>query len=304
MKSPVMTLGAARAVVAANDELSVLHRRGHGWVETHFAPALAKLASHDRTRRPAARGYALLGAIHDLNGTPRAALRAYERAVRLAPRTADHWHAIGCLHDNMGDWRRARQALCRARALAPRDEQAAADLERVEWAMFNPCPVLYEARNASWHAMEALARGHHQKALALLARSRTTRARQVLARIHAAKGNAAGALAAWRAIGDGSASVQLQHADWYYTFTSSLADEPGLWRLMLWKLRTKIESGPFHGSAALAELDVGPAKRFELYVRYELARTEGDVRALLSLAAKYPSWREPGEAALRADSQR
>ena len=41
------------------------------------------------------------------------------------------------------------------------------------------------------------------------------------------------------------------------------------------------------------------AKRFELYARFELARCQQDVAALLALAGKHPSWREPGEAALR-----
>jgi hypothetical protein len=201
--------------------------------------------------------------------------------------------------DNMGEFSRARHALQRACSLAPKDELLRGDLERVEWAMLNDCPVLFEEGNPIWEASEDLASDEPGAALARLARKRSLRARQMRARVYGAQGEVELAVAEWRAIADGDARVHLQHADWYYTFQGPVADAPELWRLMLWKVRRRIDGGAVSLPPTLDELDVSEEKRFELFVRYQLARTEGNVSALLGLASRYPTWREPGEAALR-----
>jgi tetratricopeptide (TPR) repeat protein len=295
-----MNLSEGRAVVRSCD-LGQLHRRGHGWVESVFMGAVRRLAvAGPRDRRLAAHGYALLGDVHDLNGAPRAAVRAYQASVRLAPKSAHAWHGIGCMLDNMGRFREARHALRRALALAPSDALLAGDLERVEWAMLHPgCPVLFDADSSLWRATEAMAAGRWREAHARLGQRRTIAARQLRARIHAASGKVARAVDEWEAIARAPGRIQLGHADWYYTFRGPAGDDPRLWRLMLWKVRQRLEGGAFVYPSTLEELDTPEAKRFELYVRYELARSEGDAATLMALAAKYPSWREPGEAALR-----
>lgn len=266
-----------------------------------FLPASRKLENATRSsdRRLAARAFGIVGDVHDLNGAPRAAVRAYQRAVKLAPRQAEPWHAMGCMFDNMGLFKRARHALRRAVSLAPQDDLLRGDLERVEWALFSDCPVLFDETSPNWAASEELAAGHPKRALAVLARKRSLRARQMRARVFGAMGDAEGATRQWRAIADGSGRVHLQHADWFYTLQGPVADDPELWRLMLWKIRTRLDGGAVVLPPTLDELDVAEEKRFELFVRFQLARTEGNVSALLGLAARYPTWREPGEAALR-----
>jgi tetratricopeptide (TPR) repeat protein len=295
------TLVHAREVLRRHDSAGAIHRRGHDWVRLRYLPGLRKLeqGAARADQRRAARGWRLIGDVHDLNGAPRAAVRAYQRALRMAPQQPGPWHAIGCMLDNMGSFQRARHALLRAVSLAPNDELLRGDLERVEWAMFNPCPVLFEADNPLWEGAEELAAGRPNQALARLGRRRSVRARQVRARIHGARGDADGALAQWEAIASMSGRVQLQLADWYYTLQGPSADSPALWRLMLWKIRRRLDGGAQRLPPTLDELDVPEGKRFELYVRYQLARTEGDMQALLGLATKYPTWKEPGEAVLR-----
>ena len=291
----------ARVILSRLTTTGAVHRKGHHWVTAHFVPAVAKLSDSRRKadQRMAAQAWSLLGDVHDLNGTPKAALRAFRRSIKLAPREAATWHAIGCVLDNMGELKRARHALLRAAKLSPDDSMLAGDIERVEWALFNPYPALYEQRNVLWHAAEALAAGHHKKALSLLSRRRKARARQIRARVHASRDNKSAVLDEWTAIGDLAGNIQLTHADWYYTLRSPAADNAALWRLMLWKIRTKIDGGAFHYSPTLSELDLRDTKRFELYVRFELARCENNVAALVAMAGKYPTWREPGETALR-----
>jgi len=294
------SLAVARRLLRQYRSVGAVHRHGHEWVKDAFLPAARRLEQgRPSDRRLASRGFRLLGDVHDLNGAPRAAVRAYQRAIKLAPRDSGPWQAMGSMLDNMGLFGRARHALRRAVALAPEDELLRGDLERVEWAVFNDCPVLFEEGNPIWEASESLAAGRPNEALSALKRKRSIRARQVRARVHGARGDVPRALDEWRAITDASGRVQLQHADWYYTLQGPVAQAPELWRLMLWKIRTRLDGGAVLLPPSLDELDVDVDKRFELYVRYQLARTEGNVKGLLALAARYPTWREPGEAALR-----
>jgi tetratricopeptide (TPR) repeat protein len=246
----------------------------------------------------------LLGDLHDLNGAPRAAVRDYQRCLRLNPASSAAWRELGGMWEDMGEFKRARRALRRAQHCVPDDEDVAADIERVEWALFNPCPVLYDPDSVLWQANEALAAGRPNVALTLLGRRRKIPMRRARARIHATRGDLDGVLREWRAIAKASGAVQFGQADWYYLLHAPLSESAELWRLMLWQIRARLEGGTFHYPAALWELDVRTSKRFELYARFRLARAEGDLDTLLSLARRVPEWREPGELALALHTAR
>lgn len=295
------TLTQARGLVAGCQVVGHVLGPGHHWVQRSFLPALRRLAkARSRTdRRVGARGYELLGGVHDLNGAPRAAIRAYQRSLQLQPNSARSWRAIACMLENLGHYQRARHALLRAQALDPEDGLVGADLERIDWALYHPCPVLFEEGSVALEANEALAAGRYRKAQELLGRRRTIRIRQLRARIHGARGEVDGVVKQWTAIGSGKGRLQLQHADWFYALQGPAAEDARLWRVMLWKIRPKLDGGSFNYSESLWDIDVPTAKRFELHSRCELARCEDDLEALLALAGKYPTWREPGQLALK-----
>ena len=252
-----------------------------------------------RDRCVAAQAFYLLGDCHDLNGAPRAAIRAYQRALVLDPKRSDAWREIAAMLENMGELKRSRRALLRAQSLARRDDLIVGDLERVEWAMFNRVPAMFSEGSWLWAASEQLAAGRPRRALGLLGRKRNIKARLMRSRCYGALGDCDGAVREFAAIAKAKGTVQLRHADWYYTLQGPVADSADLWRLMLWKIRRKLEGGSFNYPTTLWDVDVSEPKRFELYARFQLARCEGDPDALLALAGKYPLWREPGEWALR-----
>lgn len=300
MRSTKLSLTAARNILRAHSDLASLHRRGHRWVEAFFVKALSRLATREprSDRRLAASGYLTLGRLHDLNGVPRAAMRAFDRGLRLAPDEPLLWRGLGAMFEAMGSYERARHAFGRALRLAPADELLRADRERADWAMLGGCPVLYAADSPSWNAMEALAAGDPEAGLAILGRRRSDAVRRARARILAVQGDVEGVVAEWRALVEQAPRVALQHADWYYTFDGEVAEDAGFWRLMLWQVRRRLDGGILVMSPTLERIDLPELKRFELYLRYQLARCERDLPALLALAGKYPAWREPGEAAL------
>ena len=203
------------------------------------------------------------------------------------------------MFENIGELKRARRALLRAQTFKPRDQLVAGDLERVEWSMFHQVPALYAAGSWCWEASELLAAGRPRRALNLLGRRRTMKARMVRARCLGALSDVDGVLREFTAIAKLDGVVQLRQADWFYILQGAVADSSEFWRLMLWKIRRKLEGGCYDFSSSLWDLDVAEVRRFELFARMHLARAEGDVKALLALAGKYAAWREPGEWALR-----
>jgi tetratricopeptide (TPR) repeat protein len=294
-------LARARSLVRVHDRPGRLHHRGYEWVRTRFLPCLRRLEQAVRAsdRRLAAQGWRELGRAHDLNGTPRAAMRAYQRWLALEPTSVDAWRAIAAMHEAMGEYSRARLALLYARRIDPNHEGAALELERVLWLSLEKFPSIYEARSVAWRAREELAAGRGARALRLLARRRAPQYRQLRARVFGARGDVERLLGEWRAIANGKEGIRLQFADWFYTFQGKAGEDPRLWRLLLWQVRPKLETTGFYTSPTLGELGVSELKRYELHVRFQLACAEEDVSALLALARSYPSWREPGEAALR-----
>ncbi|HZO12046.1 MAG TPA: tetratricopeptide repeat protein [Polyangiaceae bacterium] len=300
MVTPI-NLPRARTVVRLHDRLGRLHHRGHSWVKQAYLPCLDRLekAVSHADKRLAAHGWRELGRVHDLNGTPRAAMRAYQRWLALEPESVEAWRAIAALHESMGEYDRANLALKRADRIAPAHGGVLGDVERVLWLWSEKYPPIYDARSIAWRIGEEIAAGRGTRALQLLTRKRAAAFRQLRARVYGARNDADQVLAEWQAIADTARRIQIQHADWYYAFQGAAADDARLWRLLLWKVRPKLETGGFFCSQSLMELDVSEIKRFELLVRFRLARVERDVAALLALAGNYPSWRDPGEAALR-----
>jgi hypothetical protein len=264
-------------------------------------PHVAKLAASSRKsdRHLAARVHHLVGDVHDLNGAPLAAMASYQRALALHPRRARSWGAIACMLENMGELGRARAACRRALKLAPGEVVLAADLERMEWATFHPYPVLYERGNRRWAVSEALATDRLRRALGLVGTGKSNAECQLRAQVFGALGDAGAVIHEWQTIARGRGRVELGRADWFYSFQGRAGGEPALWRLLLWIIRPRLAGGAFPYSPSLWNIDVSDQKRFELYARLELAKSEGDVAALLALAGRYPRWREPGEMALR-----
>jgi hypothetical protein len=295
------TLVQARSLIDGCRTIGDVLGQGHHWVQRTYLPALRRLAKarNRADRRTGAHGYELLGGLQDLNGAPRAAIRAYQRSLQLQPKSARPWRFIACMLENLGHFQRARHALLRAEAFNPDDGLVTADLERIDWALYHPCPVLFEEGSVPLEVSEAIAAGRYTKAHELLGRKRSIRARQLRARIHGARGEVDDVVRQWTIIANGKGRVHPQHADWFYAFQGPAGDDPRLWRVLLWKIRPKLDGGSFNYSETLWDIDVPMAKRFELHSRCELARCEGDVEALLALAAKYPTWREPGQLALK-----
>jgi hypothetical protein len=172
------TLDDARRILAdaIEDDTAGVHPRGEAWLRGEVLPALHTITKHPNGFDLLLPGWTLVGEICELVDAPRAAARAYGRALAYMP-------GSGELHD-------VRDAA----------RQAAKDA--------TPGPIT--------EAAELLAAGRADAALAQVARLRTVEGVLARARAHGARGDFESALAAWDALARTADPVRLELADWFY----------------------------------------------------------------------------------------
>jgi tetratricopeptide (TPR) repeat protein len=261
----------------------------------------------------AAGGYALLGDIRDLVlCAPRAAARAYRRAVRCDPGDAWSWSELGGMLNDVGEYRAALRALHRADALEPDvfltglylEEATDAVRDPDEWWRYRD-GALPGKPAPSWTVCELLADERPREALDMLRRKRHPYLVQLRGRARAALGDVDGFLDEWERLAGTKGEVAIERGDWFF-LPRSIRDEPRFWRA-LHALRHRLGFGPWWSGHAALEDSIVPEpagrpgtqaalgrlrRRLALLFRYEIARTERDARRATSLASRYPQWRE------------
>ena len=299
----------ARTLLGRYDFVSEVYERRYLWLVERFIPCVKVLASSRRwgDRRRAAKGYYLLGDVHDLNDAPRAALRAYRRCLKLDPDDAAAWREIGEMLFAMGDYQKAKNACRRALALAPSDVLVPRPASLDEQITRRPAP-LYKPGDPFWEASELLAKSFPKKALNLLQRKRSIRARQLRARAHGAMGQPHAVMRQWTAIANMDGPVRTESADWFF-LPDEIWDAPRFWETMLRLAHGNRMRGDscwnYHGSLwkifFQRERRVLRAGRFSsqeivlLHLHYHLARTNKDLATISTLSSLYPRWTEAAQ---------
>lgn len=268
-----------------------VYYRGYEWLRRDFLPALRILArsSHPSDRSAASVGYYVLGDVHDFNGAPRAAIRAYLRSARLCRTHGAPWREIGLMYDLMGERDRGLQALRKAVRVDPSDDTAQSDLESMEnYALRAP---FYRADDPCWQSAELLASSSHQRALAVIARKRSQRASRYRARIYGAMGKVERVIETWRQIMGRAGPVEIESADWFF-LPKAVWDCADFWSVLS-KGASRIEDwGVLKGHDTLTCQGISGRKRFQLFLRYHLARTRRDLASARKLSLRHPYWRE------------
>jgi len=307
-------LETAQELVAktVGQRLGTVYDRGYSWAWSQFVPAVERVAAA-KTRRErvlAAEGYWYIGDIHDLNCAPRAAVRAYRKAVQLDPKFAEAWRELGLRLGEMGDHKGEVRALRRALSLGHDDPESAAlelkdAMENVENA---PEPAYdnggwFDAPAPTWDAWELLAERRADEALDLLKRKRSMQMRQLRAAAYGARGDTERQLEVWEAIGRGRGWVLLGLQDWFF-LTKASWNSPRFWRALraagkrFCQILNKQHDGLFRaipepkGQSGTAAERRRYDRRRRLIVRYHIARTTRNANAARKLAEQYPKWTE------------
>jgi len=176
--SRLPTLDAARGILAdaIDDDTAGVHPRGEVWLRGEVLPALRTITKHPNGFDLLLPGWTLVGEICELVDAPRAAARAYGRALAFMP--------------GSGELREVRDAA----------HEAARDAV--------PGPIT--------DAAELLAVGRATAALAKVARLRTVEGVLARARAQGARGDVEATLRAWESLARTTGPVRLELADWFY----------------------------------------------------------------------------------------
>ncbi len=281
-----------------------VYGQGYRWVHRQFIPALQLLGSRgSKQDHPLiADGCYLLGDVHDFNGAPKAAIRAYRQCLSWDSRVGAAWREIGSMLERLGNFRAARSSLRKAVALDPEDEFAQMDLKALEEGRV---ASVYHLGDPLWSSSELLAQGRIKAAMVALARHTSVKARQARARILAACGESNLAIEEWSKIAKSSEPVEMMGADSFYT-VDLLRDSAPFWELIsriapraqhgwwpipddLWKVILGGKRGK-----AKRQLDAKSLRKgIRVFSQYHVARITNDKRSMLMLVHKYPGWSEP-----------
>jgi tetratricopeptide (TPR) repeat protein len=304
----VKDLETAKRIVikAVSHRLGRTYDRGCYWFWSHFVPAVDRVAASRAQRDPllAADGYFYIGDVHDINHAPRAALRAYRKAVRLNPDFGEAWREIGLQLGAIGDYRGEVRALRKAMRVGVDDpEECAQDLryalENVEQPMEPYCHADGSTDGEpapAWEVWELLAEQSANEALEVLKRRRSVRVRQLRAAAYGALGDTERQLQEWEAIGRGRGWVLLGYRDWFF-LTKASWNSPRFWRALRAAGRRFCQIGPKQHDGLFREIpdrrsEAAYDRRRRLVVRYHIARTTGNANAARKLADQYPKWTE------------
>jgi tetratricopeptide (TPR) repeat protein len=249
-------------------------------------------SSRKADRLQAAVGYYVLGDIHFCNHAPRAAIRAYLRSARLWPASGSPWREIGGEFEAMGQHEKALRALRKAVRIGPTDDIAVADLESFE--EFSLSSPLYRIGDPFWESSELLARSRHRQAIALLAEKRSVRANLYRARAYGATGDTPRVLKTWASIARQKGRLKIEGADWFF-LPAAVWHSPQFWTILSGTAQRIEDWSLLKGHDSLEEAGISGRERFELFLRYQLSRTQRNLGAARELSARYPQWKEAAD---------
>lgn len=289
------------AVAPARKELRAVLRhglewmlnQGNVWLRTVYMPALQSVASQaasEADQALAAQAWCLLGELWMLNDAPRAATRAFQACLELAPETAEAWFELARIAQATGQRRLAAEALGQAVAIHPELQ------ESMEDALFWD-EVRFRAGDATWKAAEALADGEPERALELLTGGRATlKIRRWRACAHAALGDVDAALTEWQDIRRRTRGpVLIGYADWFYLPEAAWTDAR-LWESLEGLGSRLDEEGIYPSDDSLASIrKLTEVERAQLTFARRAAEARGDVEKLRRMCRERPRWQEARE---------
>ena len=277
--------------------------RGYAWFRRQLLPKLRLVESSSKAWRPkAAIAWYYLGHLYHCNGAPRAALRAYRRALRCDNELFEARREIGSLLSLLGRHNSAVRTLQRTRELAPLDKIAARDLEYAKQQQLESTKPCIDEASIMVRVAERLARLQPHRALSEV-RGVSLAAWQARARAYGALDDSHEAINCWRALVNLGQAFEVSSADIFY-LPPSLWESEAFWRLFESGPRNVVgfividPGGPpdiFFGPPEL-QYAVRPAdksKRLKAMARFQSARIAKDLPGLELLAREYSQWKWP-----------
>ena len=203
---------------------------------------------------------------------------------------------MGLMFETMGDHASGIRMLRKAVRIDPTDDFAVADL-----ASFEEGPLsspIYCRDDVFCRSSELLAVCKLSESLSVLASRRSLRASRFRARIYGARNDAPRVLETWEQIMRQRGRLNIETADWFY-LPCTVWHDPSFWRMLLQMIARIEDWSVLKGHESLWDTGLRGHERFELFLRYHLAKTCRDLVAARTLAKRYPQWIEAAGLAKR-----
>lgn len=289
-----------------NNQRGIAHiiSRGYHWFKDKYLPAIKRIekANLKKDRYLLGWCYYMIGDVHDFNGCPKAAIKAYQKSFLIDPENAAALREMGSMYDQIGQYKKAVSALNKSLKIDPDDEYFISTLK--DGVDFGSTP-LYQKKDICWQAREYLAQDKPNSTLGLLDKKRSIPALKIKACAYGVLNDTGAAIKQWRKIANAKGTVEMTYADWFY-MTDSVWNSSAFWELIaqcakqnrfttfstlymnpsLWE-----KVIPFRKRNSKAEFERWN-KRIFLQGQYHIARINHDLNLASKLFKRYPEWLE------------
>jgi tetratricopeptide (TPR) repeat protein len=281
--------------------------RGYVWFKSVYCAYVLDLeqTSYHKDYSLLCDCYYMIGDVHDFNGSPKAAIKAYHKSFTWDPTCSAALREIGCMYSNMGELQKALSSLKKSLRIYPTDEHAISDYNYVLFQIEQDATGIYEENDVCWQAREKLAQDKPKLALRLLKHKRTMLARQIMANAYAMLDDLDSVLEQWQKIANGQSMIEMRHADWFYLY-ECVWDSVEFWELLascaqqkrfdysIWPMFESLEQvipHPLRRRRSSADRS-RCLRRVYLLTQYHVARLKHDHALANKLTLQYPKWPE------------
>ena len=291
-----------------------IHSRGYRWFMDRYLPAVSRVekAGFKKDQLLLTVSYYWIGDVHDFNGCPLAAIKAYKRSFEIWDLHSEALRELGGMYEDIGQYKNAVSALKKSVKMNPADKNAVGDYEGALESLKYGGTSLYEKGDICWQGRECLAKNKPKAALRLLKNRRSIPARQVMACAYGQLGDVEGVVDQWNRIGRGKGEIDVDRIDWFYIgdvlednaelceILARCARDNRFMHLSIWStfssLYETVVPFPARRRMMYSKADRQRCnKRIFLMTQYNIARIRRDRVLAQKIFDRYPNWVEMGE---------
>lgn len=188
------------------------------WLKEKYIPAVACLekGNYKKDHELLSDCYYMLGDIHDFNGCPKAAIKAYQKSLRYNPQYSYSIRELASMNHNIGNYQKAVSLITKAVKLHPEDKYSQMDYNIIVNSAQDDKP-LYQQDDICWQARELLAREKPKQALKLLQSNSTIDALKTKTCILLIMNENTAALDQFSKLTKTTGLIEFTHFDWFYS---------------------------------------------------------------------------------------
>lgn len=272
-----------RLVRIAKGGVKDLHVKGYDFVYKKAIPLFEGFqAQTKREQELLSDCYYVLGDVFDFNGAPKAAIRAYQKAVGLDPSNSAAYREIAGMFHWMGDLKQAKRNLSLSLKIDPDEKCANCDMKLLLQDIENGFSPVYKNSDLIWQVNELLASNEPKKAISIITKRRKIQYSLAMARCYGAMGDNHNYIEEWRGILNRDESFPLEYADWFY-MPKKIYESPDIWEIF-GRLGKRIQEGVFESFDSFYTNDLAKTfsrdQRQQIIIQYNILSCREDIQGL------------------------